>query len=327
MKNKHLIFLFLSVVALGVLIRQVPLQYRSFFRSALIQIDTAGMDQCRIQRSGRPDLALDRTENGWVAEQEGRSSAVPALRTDTLLSILSAIHSLRTVKTNFPDSLGFSAQNTLRVWVYQETRLVEHFELGTETLEADQPVTFLRLPLHEGVYVVPGHLRQQFNLGLDDLRPQTLVQDVQDPVARFALQTPGTQPVFFEKSVDSTRWVSLDGKIQLSADSVQTWLNQFQRLNASPFADHFDESQANETRLASIRVEHLHGHALLLDFFYLKPPETPEDLSTVHARNFRSLPVYVVHSSENPLNYFAAADTNLVRFLCFGLWRPPLTAE
>ena len=325
MKNKHLIYLFLSVLALGILIRRLPIQYRSFFRSALIQVDTAGMDQCRIQFQGRPDLSLDRTENGWVAEQEGRSSGIPARRSDSILQILSSIHSLRTVKTNAPDTLGFSAAHALRVWVYQKKHLIEHFELGAEILEAGRPATYVRLPLHEGVYVVPGQLRRQFDLQLDDLRSQTLVQQAQVPLLRFALQAPGVQPVFFEKSADSTHWASLDGNIRLAADSVQAWLDQFQRLNDSPFADHFDESRASETRLATIRLEYQRAQPLLLDFFYLKPPETPEDLSTLHARKFRSLPVYVVHSSDNPMNYFAAADSNLVRFLCFGLWRPAAT--
>lgn len=324
MKNKHLVLLFLSVLVVGLLVRVLPVRYRTFFHTELIRVDTATLTQCVIQAPGQPELTLERTERGWTADQDRRTAAVPHSDMTALLDTLAGIYSLRSVKTSLADTLGFTREKIVRIRLFRDTRLVEQFELGAEIRDAGQTGTYLRLPLHDGVYLVRGHLRRLFDRTLDDFRSRVVTNISPDEVHRITLRFQGSaKTAVFEKNDSTKYWESLDGQIFLAHDSVQTWLGLFNRLDNSPFADNFDESQAAKSRIAEIRLESQDKAAQSIQFFYLKPPDAPEDLSALRRKQVRALPVYVFHSSANPMNYFAATDTNLVRFLCFGLWQAP----
>lgn len=328
MKNKHLVLLFLLVLIIGLLSRHLPVRYRSFFQSELIRVDTAEMTKCVLLAPGQPELVLERTENGWAADQDGRVAPVAQEDMAPLLATLAGIHSFRRVKTGRPDTLGFTTDKLLRVRVFHQNRLVEYFELGDETLEENQPLTYLQLPLHNGVYLAPGHLRRIFARSLDDFRPKMLSRLSMDAIRRIGILNQSADTlVVFEKNDSLQRWISRDRQFTLRDDSVQLWLGLFNRLNNSPFADNFDESQARETRVATLLLETADSVRLTFQFYALTPPNLPEDLSELRRQRVRTLPVYVMHSSENPLNYFAATDTNLVHFLCYGLWQPPLPGK
>ena len=321
MKNKHLVLLFVGVVLSGLLIRWLPVRYRSFFHTALIRVDTAAMTGCVILQPGQPELRLERTETGWTAEQNRRAISVKPDDMTPLLSVLAELHSLRTVKTKRADTLGFTEDHQIAVRVFRNKRLVETFVLGALVMENGQPATYLQLPLHEGVYLVPGQPRHVFAHTLDDFRDKTAVPPDVALARRIELSwTAEETPVIFEKNDTTNRWETPNRSVFLNSDSVQNWLVLFQGLNGSPFADYFDESQANKTRLATVQLGKPDSGALTLQFFYLKPPDVPEDLSELRRQHLHRLPAYVFHSSDNPMNYFAVADSNLVQFLCFGLW-------
>jgi len=264
---------------------------------------------------------LERTETGWTAEQNRRAISVQPEDMTPLLDVLAELHSLRTVKTKRPDTLGFTEDRQVGVRLFRNKHLVETFVLGASVTEKGQPATYLQLPLHEGVYLVPGQLRTVFAHTLDDFRDKTAVPPGVEIVRRIELAwTTEDVQAIFEKNDSTQRWESPDRSVFLNSDSVQNWLDLFQGLNGSPFADYFDESQANKTRLATVQLGMPDSGALTLQFFYLKPPDVPEDLSELRRQHLHRLPVYVFHSSDNPMNYFAAVDSNLVQFLCFGLW-------
>lgn len=320
MKNKHLVLLFLAVVLSGLFIRWLPVRYRPFFHSALIQVDTASITGLALLQPGQPELQLDRTESGWAVEQNGRISAVKPGEMTPLLTVLAGLHSLRTVKTKRADTLGFTGNHQIDVRVFRADRLIESFSLGRSVSETGHSATYLQLPLHEGVYLVEGPIRNLFERSIDDFRDKTAISTPLETTSRIELhQKGGDTPVVFEKNDSTNRWGTPDQTILLPADSVSQWLAAFQRLNGTPFADYFDESQALTTRIATIYLVASDHAPLTLQLFYVKPPEVPEDLSDLRRRHLHSLPAYVLHSSDNPMNYFAVADSNLVQFLCFGL--------
>lgn len=323
MKNKHLVLLFLTVVILGLVVRHFPWRYRNWFQAELIRVDTADLAQCTVQLPNRPELVLERADNGWVATQLSRSSAVTSSQMHAMLLCLQDLHVLRMVKSTRPDTLGLSTMDRIGVVLEQEPRNREQFWLGRETILRDTPATYLQLPRHEGIYLVPGHLRRIFDRSLDDFRPRTIAPFAPESIRRIGLQWPDSLPVFLEKNDSTARWVSTALPAGLSNDSVQSWLQFFKNLDNSPFADNFDESHARQTALATIFLEPDSGDRVDLQFYYIKPPDLPEDLSVLRARGVRHLPFYVLHSSLNPVNFFAVADTSLVRRLCFGLLPPP----
>lgn len=325
MKNKHLVLLFLSVLVLG-LLRFVPVHYRSFFHNDLIHVDTAAITQCVIWTPGRSEISLERTETGWAADQEGRVAAVEERDIEPLLATLAGLPVIRKIKTDRPDTLGLSDSKKIRVRVFNDSRLLEYFEVGNEIRESGEAMTYLQLPMHQGVYLVPGYLRRLFSRGLDDYRSRVLLPLAPESVRRIGISS-GAQDslVIFEKNDSLQRWISADPSFSLPNDSIKAWLALFSRLSDGPYADYFDESQAAEALVSAFRFETGDGANVTVEFYALKPPQLPEDIQSLRRRFGNRLPLYAVHSSENPMNYFAVMDTNLAHYLCFGLWPLPQT--
>ncbi|MCK6691087.1 MAG: DUF4340 domain-containing protein [Thermoanaerobaculia bacterium] len=323
MKNKHLVLLFLIVLTLG-LLRYLPVRYRPVFHNDLIRVDTVAMTQCIVVVPGQSEISIERSETGWVADQNGRVAPLTGADMAPLLEALAGIRALRRVKTGLPDSLGFTPGQQLKVQIFNGKRLMEYFELGHELRTNDQPATYLRLPMHKGVYLAEGHLRRLFTRTLDDFRPKSVLWVSPASVRSIGIwQAQADTLIVFEKNDSLRCWGAINFPYTLSDDSVQNWLGLLHRLNGSPFADNFDESQDKDSRLAAFYLKTADSSELALQFYLLKPPNIPEDLSGLRRQHWQHLPVYVVHSSQNPMNYFAAPDTNLVRFLCSGWWSAP----
>lgn len=320
MRNKHLVLLFFAVLAAGLLARRLPWFKANIFQTDLVAVDTSAVTQISIFQPDQPELLLERTEAGWAAAQELRSVAVQPEQIAPLLDVLFAVRSLRIVKTTQPDTLGFSGKNRLQVVVFQDKKIVEQFEIGNETLENGQPATFIHLNRHEGIYLVQNHLRGIFSKKLDDFRDKKVA--VFDPmsVKKIVLAWPedGLEvqfPIF--KNDSSGRWEPLgQAPPEIAGDTIQAWLRLFARLEGSPFADNFDESRARKTLLSRVELYPESSDSLIFRIFYVRPPDLPEEIAFAKARH---LPVYVLHSSQNPSNFFAPQDTTLLRRICFGL--------
>lgn len=323
MKNKHLVFLFFATLIVGLLIRQAPWRRALFFQTDLIEVDTAAATQISIFRPASPELMIERTEAGWVAAQEIRSAGVRRENMAPMLEALFAVRSLRIVKTDRPDSLGFGRESVIQVVVFQGNKVVEQFDIGSEVLENGRAATFIRLNRHEGIYLVQNHLRGIFSKNLNDFREKDMA--VFDPasVKKIILNwwENGLDVQYPICKNDSTgQWEPLGGApAYIADDTVQNWLSLFSRLNGSPFADNFDESRARETIATEIKL-HFANDSLILRVFYVKPPDVPEEMSP---RHFDGLPMYVLHSSQNRSNFFAPADTFLLHRICSGLKPPP----
>ena len=320
MKNKHLLLLFLATVAVGLLARRVPWFKANIFQTDLIALDTAQVTQISVFQPGQPELLFERTESGWAAAQELRAVRVLPQHMAPLLELLTAVRSLRIANTNQPDTLGFSTKNRLQVWVYREKELLEQFEIGYETLDNGQPATYIQLKRHEGIYLVKNHLRSIFSKQLDDFREKGVSGF--DPAAVRSIVVEwwenGLKMQYPISKNDSTgQWIPPGlAPPEIAGDTIQNWLRLFGSLNGSPFADNFDDSRARETLLRRMTLYLDSSDSLVFQVFYVRPPDLPEELSMSKAKG---LPLYVLHSSQNPTNFFAPADTVLLRRICFGL--------
>lgn len=310
MKNKHLVLLFLSVLAAGLLARRSPWFKANIFQTDLIAVDTSAITQVSIFQSGQPELLLERTEAGWAAVQEMRAATVQPEHIAPILEMLSAVRSIRIVKTTRPDTLGFSEKTRLQVVVYQGKKILDQFEIGYQTYENDQPATFVRLNRHEGIYLVEQFIRNVFSKKLDDFRENTVARFEPAQVRAFELEQPDSMPAFFQKNDSTAQWEIYGRPASVADDSVQTWLQMFARLNGNPFADNFDDSRTRETFFRGIKLHLSDGDSLIFKVFYVKPPDVPEEIA---AAKLTGLPLYVLHSSQNPSNFFAPKDTVLLR--------------
>lgn len=318
MKNKHLVFLFFVTVAVGLLIRQAPWRKVSLLQTNLIEVDTAAATQISIFAPGRSELLIERTENGWAATQELHSVIVPPEQITAMLAALAHVRSLRIVKTGRPDTLGLSDSAIVRIAVFRDRESLEHFGIGREVAENGRPVTCIRLDAHGGIYFVEGHLRGVFCKEIGDFRSRSVARF--DPAAvmqvAFRWLEDSIREGFALQKNDSTGYwqapeVPAPG---IPNDTLQNWLQQFNRLNDSPFADQFDETRERRAFKRMVTLRFGNSDSLVIRLFYAKPTDLPEEITVLKAGQLSS---YIIHSSQNPLNYFAPPDTALVRSIFF----------
>lgn len=323
MKNKHLVLLFLLVLASGFIARWLPIQYRSFFQTKLVKIDAAFVNRIVLEIPKQPALTFEKAGGKWIAEQGGRTTAVPNNEVAKLITQLAGITAFQTVKTALPDTLGFSPEQIIRVALSEPGGKTEQLEIGMDQYAVGQAVTYLRLPSHSGIYQVPGHLRKHFFRKLNDFRNKTVLQFDRDSIQKIGIQPAGKLPVYLNAADSLGRWLVANSAYSIAADSVLSWLNIVKRLEHCRFADYFDESRSAETLHTTIYLGQASGRFLTLRFFYVRPPNMPEDLSRARSADLQNLPVYIVQSSQNPANYFAVPDTLLAAYLCGGLLPEP----
>lgn len=311
MKNKHLILLFLATAAVGLLARRTPWFKANVFSTNLIELDTAQVTQISVFRPGQPELLLERTETGWVVAQELRAVHAAPEQVAPMLELLRAVRSLRIVQTERPDTFGFSEKAQIKIRVYQDKNLLEQFDIGNTTTENGQAATYIHLSRHEGIYLVQQHLRGIFDKKMADFRKKRLFTF--DPASVHYVvfswyQQEGPDLQFPIYRNDTTgQWEPLGEEPPVIADdTIRQWLGLFQRLNDADFADHFDESRSRETLLAQVELGFTNGDSLLLRLFHPRPPELPEEITT---EGMKALPLYILHASQNPVNFFAPADT------------------
>ena len=319
MKNKHLVLLFLAVLALGLLARWSPFEYRSVFERKLIRIDTVLLSRLVISIPKQAEMTLEKTDAQWVASQAGRTSPVSADEIQAMFKMLTGNSSYRKIHSLQPDTLGFSPENTIALQLIHRSGPAEKLDIGAEFETPNGPSCYLRLPNHNGIYEVPERFRTVFSRNLDDFRTKTIVHFDPLNVKKIGIRSKNRLPTYWYRNDSLTVWTNASLTDSISADVVSAWLQLFEFIKIGDFADNFDETREREALRTTITLGFDSGQSLSLRFFYQKPPHLPEDLSRLRAQKIRSLPGYVVHSSQNPLNYFALRDSILARNLCTGL--------
>lgn len=321
MKNKHLVLLFLGVLAAGLVGRRLPFWKSGRFEANLVRANPGRIDRVVLRVPGWPELALERGGEAWLATQDDRSVPVPAAVMDTLLATLAQIRSLSIVKTARPDTLGLAPAAGIGVQVFESGVPTEVFYLGREIVEDGMPATYLALPGHEGIYLVRGHLRAVFSLKMLDFRKKTAFRFDPANVAAVHLRGKNDPERLWIKNDSLAVWTNADTLLNCPDEAARAWLRLLLTLNDRPFADGFDETRAEQYLAAEILLIGKHptaGLPLTLRFFYVEPPELPEDWTAARRRR-DALASWVFQSSQSADNYFALADSALARLVCRGL--------
>jgi hypothetical protein len=199
MKNKHLVFLFLLTLLVGLAVRRAPWRTTTFFQTNLLRLDTAEVQQIQITLPGQSPLFLLRGDAGWSAEQESRSVNMPPELAKKMLLALADLRSIRIAKTTRPDTLGFTPGTAIHLNIILANDQQESLTLGWETVEHSQPATYVQLPKHAGIYLVNNHLRNVFFKHLTDIRNRNLFQFSPSEVQGFSLVGKNLDSLFFQK--------------------------------------------------------------------------------------------------------------------------------
>lgn len=319
MKNKHLVFLFLLTLLIGLAVRRAPWRTSTFFQTNLLRLDTAAVQQIQITLPGQSPLFLLRGDAGWSAEQESRSVKMQPELAKKMLLALADLRSIRIAKTTRPDTLGFTAGTAIHLNILLANNQQESLTLGWETVEHSQPGTYVQLPKHDGIYLVNNHLRNIFFKHLTDIRNRNLFQVSPSELRGFTLVGPSLDSLVFQKNDSTTLWTNPFKGTTCTDEQVQRWLSKVVSLRGLPFADLFDESHADDTFYAQINLEfNAPKDPLTLKIFHMHPIHVPEEMP-VQRPDRRQLAPFAIHSSQNPLNYFALSDTALLRQICHPL--------
>lgn len=317
MKNKHLVLLFIVILLAGWLVRRLPWRFSDIFQTNLIEIDAQDLQSISIGRPGAAELLIERTDEGWMTEQDGRTVRVPDEIIDRMLQELSQVKTMRIVKTTQPDTLGLRAPVAVHALLKNGRK--EVFFVGRQTFEQGVAATYIELDHHDGIYLVKNHLHDVFDQDATRFRPATAFQLAVEGISEIR---------FFWSKQDSMAVVKKNdalpvwayGLVEWPGDSVHKWLTLLPRLNGTAFADHFDDSGSRETLVARISlIGRPDSFPLELEFHYLAPPEIPEDPEALAKR--QNLSAWVLHSSQNPNNYFCINDTILLRHILYDLSR------
>ncbi|MFN0214252.1 MAG: DUF4340 domain-containing protein [Saprospiraceae bacterium] len=315
MKNKHLVLIFFLSLGLGLAVRHAPWRESAFFRTKLLPIDTALVTKVEIFLPGQQQLVLIRNDEGWEAEQMNRSAKVPPNISRRMLAALNDLYSIRIAKTLRPDSLGFSKGTVIEVEVDGQKR-IERFSIGWEIIEQGQPATYIRLPNHEGIYLVENQLREIFSKTLLDFRKAGIAEFHSADVEHFSILRNKIDSLYFKKRYSDGGWESGPKNQVVPDSSVQDWLSKVSMLNKLPFADLFDENHASTTLFAQIILGmSRQTDPLILKIYRLNTLNLPEEKPDLPLDKSQFSP-YVLYFSHDPGNYFALSDTGLLRQIC-----------
>lgn len=316
MKNKHLVLLFLITLLVGLAMRRAPWRNSAFFQTKLLKIDPSEVQEIHITLPASPVISYLRGDAGWSAEQGDRSVNIPTLDIDRMLVALTDLRSIRILKTKQADTLGFIPSKIIQLSLTHGENEIETLEIGKEIMLNNEPATYIQLTRHEGIYLVKNHLRKVFSRTLKDFRNQTIALFDPSNVKDFTIFRQDIDSLYYQKNDSSGVWESPSSSGVFHNDSVQIWLSQIAALQNLAFSDFFDESHKSESFYASIQLRfQLQAEPLTLTFFHLRPLNVPEEMPA-QKPDRRQLAPFVVHSSQNPTNYFAMADTTLLRHIC-----------
>lgn len=318
MKNKHIVLLFLLTLGIGLLMRRLPWHISEMFQTTLIRVDTAEVTRISIVQPDHPELLFERTDEGWAVSQDDRSVSIAAAVVAPMLAVLTRVESLRILQTEQPDTLGLGAGNALHITVQGGARILEKFSVGLQILEKNEAATFIWLGEHEGVYLVKNHLRDVFSQKMEDFRNATPVAVDPAAIRAVSVEWPGDSTFLFQKNDSLQRWQITDSAPSVPDDSMQAWLGLWAHLPALPFADDFDEGLSQSLRCAQFSLHLTDREPLVLRLYRVIAPELREEFPARRNPMAQLRVAWVLHSSQNPRNYFLMPDTLLARNICEG---------
>jgi hypothetical protein len=321
MKNKHLLIIFVTTLLLGLIARYAPWFKSDTLQSDLIRVPSASVKRLVLVAPGSSELVLERSEDGWVAAQEALAVRTPDSSVLPLLAALEHVEALKIIHSKQPDSLWLLESQSLAVRVETLKGRKEHFHIGREVMENGQPATYLKIEPHEGVYLVKGHLRRLFSLNIDAFRSKTVLRMPVAAVTVVSLTRNGMGDLLLQKS-DTAAWWQLNGQ-GLDTNLVESWLKQLQHLNGLPFATQAQEAGTDDAPALKIELSGQPGsEPVLLEFYGLTFRIQSDSSLAIQTRK-----PCLVHSSENPFNFFFIKDLDLIRSIALGLPAKPVGSK
>lgn len=314
MKNKHLVFLFLVALCVGLVLRQAPWCKSQYPKRSLLQIDTTTCTRMEVRQAGREDLVFERGDDGrWLLAEGDLSIVLQLSQQQAILQALAGLDIQRLQPTKRPDTLQLDPEHCLAVTLFNQHGPTESFRVGAERRQNGKLLTALMLGKQEGVFWAEGALRSLFSKKLETYRQRAPFEMDWSEVNRIVVMARDSLPVEMLKSDTAQQWVLAQTGVVLPAHQMQQWFQAVDRLKHCFFADYFDETRAKEQLVLEILMEKTGSTPVMLRFFRLDAPEFPEGWPLSSKKQITG--PFVLHSSQNPRDYFSVDDSTIVHQL------------
>lgn len=313
MKNKHLVFLFLAILFGSLIFRWMPLHGDREFRRDIIRLPVDSLTQIVIQSPADPEpIIFNRLDTAWSATHGNRTMDIPTARMRPLLMPLAAVRSLRFATESTDNQLFLEKATHLQAFV--GAKKVDEFWLGACPSDV-APSSFVRLDSPREIFEVEGDVACRWQqLRFDDFRSREVCDCSADKFGSVEFSWAEFPPMFLEERAED--WATPGGIFRRSPEQMQAFFRDINLLKINAFADDFDDANRRESFVGRILLNRKSSE------------QSPVELTCF--RSEKNAPRFVLHSSENPGNYFFPDDSLAVRLFLRPIeWgaKPPKTGH
>lgn len=312
MKNKHLVFIFLLVAALGWLLRDMPWRHTERFEARLLRIEPDEVQSMAIQSPGRPVLSLERSDSGWLAQQDGRFEVAQADRVQNLLRHFCYLQSKQALPDNWQDSLLLDPKKALGITFKTRQGRSERLWLGVCMPCGDTRCTAVRVGSIEACFWVGGDLYEGLPQELAEFGQAYFPACIPDQITGIRLEGMLVDTFSRFRPINGRSWfVETDLSDSLPNAAVQQWLAQWLSLRAAARpADHVDEWRLSQHSLGRMSLQGPEG-VQTLRLYHIPKPELPEELGSFPDKQVLTS-TWFVRMEPSDGRYFALPDSVLV---------------
>ncbi len=313
MKNKHLVFLFVAVLALGGLSRYCRWGQGTHLDTVLFKNPIAELAQFQI--CGKDTTIIRHSSGQWTISRHGDTALAPDSLVQSVLDYLTGIRAVELLHTSRPDTLGLGTNDRRSIVCASAQWPTQVFRIGRTVLRGQQPFTWVGLPMHEQQYLCAGDLNAIFALENTGIRPQVSMATDTAALAAIRVELNGDTLLFAQLDTLRRIWKipPFGKKDTMPHTAIEQWKHAWAALEARTFAaDFFDARSASETFCGQVLLSFKQVPATMkYKLFFVRHPVLPDDPEKMrYFRHFK--PQYLLESEQQPGTYFALQDTFLL---------------
>ncbi len=311
MKNKHLVLLFLGIVALGGISRFCRFSLGTKLDAVLFKKPLAEIDKIWICR--KDTTILTRTAEHWLISQKEDVTTVPDSVVTTLLQLVGSIRAIELVHSDRPDTLGLGFQPQKSIVCSSRQWDDQVFFVGNTVQRGGAVFTWVGLPRHEQYYLTPGDLNAAFNVAHHQYAPGVRMHTDTAGLCQVQYVLRGDTLLHMVRDSGRGSWLHppFGPKDTVSTAQWAAWKQRWQSLcDRAVAADFFDKRSTSETFCGELRFyyEQFPQRGVNYRLFYVRTPVLPDDPEKRrYFRNFK--PQYLFESDLQPGFYFSVSDS------------------
>jgi hypothetical protein len=291
LKNKHLVLIFLLLLVAIVLSRKQLGNRERSFQAALVQCDTAAVSQFVIQAPGAPEFSITREDDRWILSDGTQSHAADPESVQKLLLAVQKIESQQIIAKDEQlwNLYGLDEAQATRIQIFQGRKLLHDFLSGGINFDPNTQriVAFIRLYSDKTVFATNGQQLLAVGKTYASYRNLVMLKMKREmEIQSFTWELPDTT---FEFRKSPNGWTLNDNV--LDSMEVENYLNVFRNISGEQFARGFDEIDAAQFPVRTLK---------------LKGQQIPELLVLTCYQDSTRIPPFILNSSQNPQSYFEA---------------------